>query len=367
MNLRVPGPTPCPKPVIEAMGQQMINHRGPEFAELISTVTAGLLTIFQTKGDVLTLTCSGTGGLEAAVVNTLSPGERTMVVSIGVFGNRVAQIAEAYGADVTTLSFEMGQAADPDRVREALRAEPKVNTVFVTHNETSTGVTNDLEALSAVIKGELGKTLVVDGVSSIGSIPCPIDKWGIDVAVSGSQKGWMTPPGVAMVSVSAHGWEIVQQAKMPRVYLDLMTAQNALAKGQTPWTPGMTTLYGLRKGIELLLADGLEAVHARHAAFGQLTRGLVKEAGLELFADESHASNTVTSIRLPEGVQWNKLSQLLHDEYHVVLAGGQGTLGGKICRIGHLGWVEDGQIEHAVSSLRKALAQLNPSVLSSRR
>ena len=367
MNLRVPGPTPCPAPVIEAMGQQMINHRGPEFAELISTVTAGLLAIFQTQGDVLTLTCSGTGGLEAAVVNTLSPGERTMVISIGVFGNRVAQIAEAYGADVSSLSFEMGQAADPDRVRETLRAEPKVNTVFVTHNETSTGVTNDLAALSAVIKGEFGKTLVVDGISSIGSIPCPVDEWEIDIAVSGSQKSWMTPPGVAMVSVSAHGWEVIQQARMPRVYLDLTMARTALTKGQTPWTPGMTTLYGLRKGIELLLADGIEAVHARHASSGHLTRRLVKEAGLELFADEPHASNTVTAIMLPAGVQWKELSQLLHDEHHVVLAGGQGPLGGKICRIGHLGWVEDGQIEHAVSSLRKALAQLSPSVLSSQR
>ena len=197
MNLRVPGPTPCPDPVLEASGRQMINHRGPEFAELIGGLTADLKTVFHTRNDVLMLTCSGTGGMEAAVANILSPGERTLVISIGVFGDRLAQIARAYGADVVLLGFPMGSAADPEKVRETLKAESSVKTVFLTHNETSTGVTNDLGVLSNIIKREFDKTLVIDAISSIASIPCPVDRWDIDVAISGSQKGWMAPPGYA--------------------------------------------------------------------------------------------------------------------------------------------------------------------------
>ena len=359
MNLRVPGPTPLPDAVREAVGGQMINHRGPEFADLITSLNRGLKTAFQTANDVVVLTCSGTGGLEAAVANTLSPGERALVVSIGVFGERVAQIAETYGADPVRLEFEMGQAADPERLREALRAEPDVKTVFITHNETSTGVTNDVAALSAVVKGEFDKTLVVDGISSLGSIPCPVDKWGIDVAVSGSQKGWMTPPGLAMVAVSPRGWDVVAAAKMPRSYLDLTLAKNALSRGQTPWTPGVSTMYGLRKGLEMLLEEGLESVFARHARYGDLTRRLVRQAGLELFADQAHASNTVTAIKMPAGVAWPDLSRRLREEHGVVLAGGQGPLGGKIFRIGHLGWVQDGELKQAVDALKESLAALS--------
>ena len=361
MNLRVPGPTPCPDPVREALGGEMINHRGPEFAELIRALNEGLKPVFQTRNDVLVLTCSGTGGLEAIVTNTLSPGERAMVVSIGVFGQRVAQIAEAFGADVLRLDFEMGRAADPDVVRRALQDEPKVNTVFITHNETSTGVTNDLEALAKVVKGEFGKTLVVDGISSIGSIPCPMDEWEIDLAVSGSQKGWMTPPGLAMVAVSQRGWEAVSRARMPRTYLDLTLAKNALARGQTPWTPAISTMYGLRKGIEMLLDGGLDAVFKRHAGYGELTRRLVREAGLDLFADPAHASNTVTSIKMPANVEWRELSSILRERHGVVLAGGQGPLTGKVFRIGHLGWLTEEHIEEAVSALTQALGEVNAS------
>ena len=334
MNLRTPGPTPLPDSVLEAMGGQMINHRGPEFAEIAAEIAAGLKTVFATRHDVVVLTCSGTGGLEAAVVNTLSPGERTVVISIGVFGDRVAEIASAYGADVALTRFEQGQAADPAKVREVLAAEPDAAVVFVTHNETSTGVTNDLEALAAVIKGEFDRTLVVDGVSSIGSIPCPVDDWGIDVAVSGSQKGWMAPPGLAMVSVSPRGRDVIEKASMPRFYLDLVEALRSADLGQTPWTPALSVLYGLREGLRLILDRGVEQVHAAHAHYGALTRRLVQQAGLELFADPRHASNTVTSVRLPDGVSWKELSAMARRDYGVDLAGGQGPLSGKIFRIG---------------------------------
>ncbi len=358
MNLRVPGPTPCPDPVLEAVGGQMINHRGSEFAQLISQVTQGLKAVFQTEGDVLVLTASGTGALEAAVVNTLSPGERCLAVSIGVFGDRLAQIAEAFGADVVRLGFPRGSAADPETVRQRLHADPSITTVLVTHNETSTGVTNDLEALSQVIKGEYDKTLVVDGISSISSIPCPVDQWGIDVAVSGSQKGWMTPPGLAMVSVSPRGWEAVSRATMPRVYFDFATAKKALDNGQTPWTPALSVLYGLRRGIALLLEEGLEAVYRRHAEIGAHARDRIKALRLELFADEGCASDTVTAVKMPAGVEWKALSRTLQEKHQVVLAGGQGPLSGKIFRIGHLGWVTVSEIDHVASALEASLAAL---------
>ena len=358
MNLRTPGPTPLPDSVLEAMRGQMINHRGPEFAEIAAEIDAGLKTVFATRHDVVLLTCSGTGGLEAAVVNTLSPGERTVVISIGVFGDRVAEIASTYGADVAVVSFEQGRAADPAKVREVLAAEPDAGVVFVTHNETSTGVTNDLGALSRVIKGEFDRTLVVDGVSSIGSIPCPVDEWGIDVAVSGSQKGWMAPPGLAMVSVSPRGREVIEKAAMPRFYLDLAKALRAAEIGQTPWTPAVSAVYGLREGLRLILDHGVEQVHAAHAHYGDLTRRLVTEAGLDLFADPRHASNTVTSIHVPEGVSWKELSGMARRDYGVVLAGGQGPLSGKIFRIGHLGLIADRDIEEAVAAVTGCLERL---------
>ena len=356
MNLRVPGPTPVPEQVLAASARPMINHRGPEFRELIAQITADLKTAFRTKNDVLSLTSSGTGGLEAAVTNMLSPGERTLVVSIGVFGERVVKIAETFGANVNKLSFPMGTAADPSSVREALKRDPVIETVFVTHNETSTGVTNDLAALSAVIKGEMGKNLVVDGVSSIGSIPCPVDEWGLDVAISGSQKGWMCPPGLAMVSVSPRAWDVMARAKMPRFYFDLPAAKKALDKGETPWTPALSVMFALREGLRMVLAEGLDNVYRRHARLAAKTRRGVKALGLELFADEKHASNTVTAIKVPEGVDWKMVSGILRDKYQVVLAGGQGSLTGKVFRIGHLGYVNDADIDQALAALERALA-----------
>ncbi|MSQ24767.1 MAG: alanine--glyoxylate aminotransferase family protein [Dehalococcoidia bacterium] len=363
VNLRIPGPTPLPDPVLKALSGQMINHRGPEFATLIAKLTEDLKKAFATTGDVVILTASGTGGLEAAVTNTISPGERCLVVSIGVFGDRVFDIAKTYGADPVKLSFLLGQAADPDKVRQALNADAKITTVFVTHNETSTGVTNDLGALAKVIKGEFGKTLVVDGISSIGSVPCPVDAWGLDVAVSGSQKGWMTPPGLAMVSVSKHGWDVIAKAKTPRFYFDLVKAKQSAEKGQTPWTPAVSVYYALDAGLKMMFAEGLEATHQRHARIGAHTRAMVKRMGFKLFAaDERYASNTVTACHVPEGVTWKQVSERLRNDHQTVLAGGQGPLMGKIFRIGHLGWVNEKEIDQAGVALEKSLAAVGHSL-----
>jgi len=359
-NLRIPGPTPCPREVFQAMTRQMINHRGPEFGQILNGVTAKLKQLFQTEGDVFLLTASGTGGLEAAIVNTLSPGDKVLSVSIGVFGERFASIAEQFGAEVIPLGFEWGKAADADAVRRALQAEPKVKAVLVTHNETSTGVTNDLASISSVVK-EFDKLLLVDAISSLGSINLPVDDWHCDVTVTGSQKGWMIPPGLAMVSVSQEAWLAHSKAKMPRFYWDFAQAKSYLERGQTPWTPAVSTVFALSVALEMMLSEGLPNIIARHTRVGKATREGIKSLGLSLFTEESHASNTVTAINSPDGLEVRKMLRILREEHQVVLAGGQQRLDGKIFRIGHLGWVTEDDIEVVISALKEVLPRAGHS------
>jgi aspartate aminotransferase-like enzyme len=355
-HLRIPGPTPCPPEVLQAMTKQMINHRGDEMGQIISDITIKLKQIFQTENDVLILTGSGTGGLEAAIVNTLSPGDKVLSVSIGVFGERFTTIASTFGAEVTPLQFEWGTAADPAAIRSALQADPDIKAVLVTHNETSTGVTNDLAAISAVVK-EFDKLLLVDAISSLGSIDLPIDKWQCDVTVTGSQKGWMVPPGLAMVSISPKAWQAHAEAKMPRFYWDFSQAKKSADKGQTPWTPAVTVLFALAVSLDMILEEGLSSIIARHARVAKLTREEVKSLGLTLFADESHASNTVTAVKGTDGLDPKLLNKIMEKEHDIVLAGGQQTLSGKIFRIGHLGWVNESDIETVISALKIALPE----------
>ncbi|MFC1928676.1 pyridoxal-phosphate-dependent aminotransferase family protein [Chloroflexota bacterium] len=353
-ELRIPGPTPCPPEVLQAMTKQMINHRGTEFAEILNGVTDKLKQLFQTKNDVFVLTGSGTGGLEAAIVNTLSPGDKVLSVSIGVFGDRFATIAQEFGAEVIPLRFEWGKAADTDAVRQALQAEPKIKAVLVTHNETSTGVTNDLALISSVVK-EFDKLLLVDAISSLGSIYLPVDEWRCDVTVTGSQKGWMVPPGLAMVSVSQEAWQAHASAKMPRVYWDFTRAKSYLEKGQTPWTPAVSVVYALATSLDMMLKEGLPNITARHARVAKTARDGAKLLGLSLFAEESHASNTVSAIAASDGLDTKKLLKVLREEHQIVLGGGQQKLDGKIFRIGHLGWITEEDIEKVIATLRVAL------------
>ena len=361
MNLRIPGPTPCPPDVLQAVAGPMINHRGREFAELIRNQTARLKELSCAASDPLILTTSGTGGLEAAVVNTLSPGEQVLSVSIGSFGERFAGIAEAYGASVTRLRYDWGCAAVPDDIGRALREDPKISAVLITHNETSTGVTNPLESIAQVCR-DAKKLLLVDAISSFGAAPLEIDAWGLDVVVMGSQKGWMVPPGLAFVTMNDRAWQAYENAKMPRVYFDLGKARDFLVKGQTPWTPALSIIFGLDVALSKMVEEGIQAILARHARAGQIVRDGAKILGLELLADERFASNAVTSIKVPEGVDVKQLRTLLEEEYGVVLAGGQGKLAGKIFRIGHLGWFTEEEIEEALDALGKALPRVGFSL-----
>jgi len=354
MQLRIPGPTPCPPETLQAMSKQMINHRGKEFSNILNSITEKLKQIYQTKGDVLLLTCAGTGGLEAAIVNTLSPGDKILAVSCGVFGDRFTDIAEQYRANVKRLSFEWGKPVDPEAINKALRAESDIKAVLVTHNETSTGVTNNIAEISSVVK-KFDKLLLVDAVSSLGCINLPVDDWHCDVVITCSQKGWMTPPGLAMVSMSEKAWQAYASAKMPRYYWDFGKAKDYSLKGQTPWTPAISICYALNASLDLMLSEGLPNIFARHARVAEMTRNVIRSLGLTVFAPESHTSNTVTAVSGDDKIDISKLIQVLRDEYDVVIAGGQRKLSGKIFRIGHLGFVDENDMKVVLNALAEAL------------
>lgn len=354
MQLRIPGPTPCSPEVLEIMGWQMTNHRGPSFEHVVSSVTPKLQQVFQTKGDVFVLTGSGTGGLEAAIVNVLSPGDRVLAATVGVFGERFADIAEHHRAQVERLAFDWGKAADPDAIKQKLAADRSIKAVLVTHNETSTGVTNDLKEISRVVK-EAGRLLLVDAVSSLGAIDLPVDDWNCDVVVTASQKAWMVPPGLAMVSVSEEGWNAHADAQMPRFYWDFTRARKILERNQTPWTPAVPQYCALDAALDSMLAEGLPALFSRHARVGGLMRSSIKALGLPLFADEGYASNTVTAVGGGDRFDLQKLVKVLREEQDVHVAGGQRSLSGKIFRVAHLGYVGDSDIEATLEAIRRSL------------
>jgi aspartate aminotransferase-like enzyme len=333
----------------------MVNHRGPEFAALMREAIEGLEPFFGCGDDPLILTGSGTGGQEAAVVNVLSPGEKVLAVVGGVFGARFAEIAEAFGADVHRLDVSWGEAAGSDAVAAALTEFP-ATAVILTHNETSTGVTNDIAALTRAVRSSVPEaTVIVDGVSSIGALPFRLEEWDVDVAVSGSQKAWMSPPGLAMVALSPRGWEAYGRARMPRYYWDFGKAARNGRKGTTPFTPAVAVVRALVEALRLMHAEGPENVYARHRRIGAAVREGIAALGLELFADEAVASNTVTAVRVPSGLDASKLIKRLRERHGVVVAGGQDWLKGSIFRIGHMGYVRDEDIRHLLQSLQAVL------------
>ena len=357
-NLRTPGPIPVPPDIMEAMSHPMFNHRGPEFKELLYRVTEQLKLVFETAGDVYILTASGTGAMEAAMVNTLSPGDRVLCASVGAFGDRFGEMARAFGADVKMLSFPLGSAVDVDEFRQALRKEPDISAVLVTHNETSTGVTNDLKAISQVVVEESGAMLLVDGISSVCSIPVRTDEWRCDVVATASQKGWMLPPGLAFMSFSDRAWQAHAKARMPRSYFDLSMYKRYFEIGQLPYTPAISVMCALDVVLPKILEEGTASIFERHARIAQMTRDGIKALGLTLFPDEEVASNTVTAVRAPEGVDAKQLIALLQKEHNVVLAGGQQSLSGKIFRIGHMGYCTEEEIQEVLDALGAVLAKV---------
>lgn len=335
----------------------MINHRGPEFAALLARVVAGMRPFFGAAGDPVILTAAGTGGLESAIVNTLSPGDRVLAVSIGAFGERFARIAEVYGAEVSRLEVEWGRAADPDDLRQHLAAATApFRAVLLTHNETSTGVLNPIADLVRLVRELAPEALVlVDSVSALGAVPFEMDAWGADVVVTGSQKAWMAAPGLAMVAASERAWAAMETARMPRFYLDLRRHRDPQAEGQTPWTPALGVLFQVDEGLRLMQDEGAGSIFARHEACAVAARDGLARLGFEPFADPRHASPTVTCARISAGLDWKAANAEVRRR-GVVLAGGQGRLAGQVVRLGHLGWVRPADVTEALEVLRDAVA-----------
>lgn len=363
MNLLIPGPTPLPPEVRAAMAGEMVNHRGEKFGQLLAGVLRGLQQIFQTSSPVLPFAASGTGGLEAALVNVLSPGDRVLALSCGAFGDRFAGVAKAFGADVIMAETEWGHAVDPQMVRGALRRYPDVRAVLLTHNETSTGVANPLASLADAVRPS-GALLLVDAVSSLGALDLQTDAWGLDVVIAGSQKALMAPPGAVFISAGPRAWDAAQSSRMPKLYFSFERAREPL-RGDvafTPFTPAIPIFYALQVSVAMILREGLPKRFAHHQRLARATRGGAAALGLELFPDPAYASDAVTAVRVPAGVDAKVLLRRLHTEHGVVLAGGQGRLEGAILRIGHLGYVQEEQILAALSALEDVLRSLGHPV-----
>lgn len=361
--LLIPGPTPLPDEVLQAMSRQMVNHRDPEFGRLLAGMLGALGRIFQTRNTILPFVASGTGGLEAAIANLCSPGDTVVAVCAGAFGDRFAAIAEAYGVTVIRVEVSWGKAADPNAVRDALRNTPQARALLVTHNETSTGVRNDLAAIAEAAR-ESPALIVVDAVSSVGAIDLRTDEWGLDVVITGSQKALMAPPGLALISVSERAWEAAKTARLPKFYWSFERLRTELGETEayTPFTPAIGILYALAVGVKLVEAEGLQARFARHRRTARAVRAGVRVLGLRVVPDDADASETVTAVWLPEGVEAKALLTKLRTEHGVVLSGGPGPLRGKIFRFGHLGWVPDEAVLAGLRALEIVLPQVGGPV-----
>lgn len=358
--LMIPGPTPVPEAVLLAQANSPIGHRSPEFSDLLGEINAGLKWLHQTEHDVMMLAASGTGAMEAGMINFLSPGDRILVGCNGKFSERWAEVGEAYGLQVERIAVEWGQAIDPEQFREQLAAdtEKTIKAVVVTHSETSTGILSDLETINRHVKDHGEALIMVDAVTSLGAINVPVDEWGLDVVGTGSQKGYMIPPGLGFVSVSPKAWAAYETAKLPRYYLDLGLYRKATAKNSTPFTPPINLVYALREALKMMQAEGLENIFARHQRLSKAAREAVQALGLSLFTPDGVASPAVTVVEPGQAVDADRVRAVMKKQFDISLAGGQNQLKGRIFRIGHLGFVSDRDILTAIAALEATLREL---------
>lgn len=362
--LMVPGPTTVPERVLQAMQRPVINHRGKQYEAMFSAISRKLQQLFNTRHEVLTFPAAGTGAMEAAVVNLLSPGDKVLAVSIGVFGDRFGEIAAKFGAVVEKLDFPWGEAATAKRLQARLQADTghEIKAVFITHNETSTGVTNDIKALAAV-RGDHPALIVVDGVSSLGAIEIRMDEWGIDAVITGSQKALMAPPGLAFLAMNDRAWAAYTRSAMPKYYWDAGDAKKALAKGQNPYTPPVSLLFGLEEALSLIDQEGIDNIVKRHSLLAKALRAGLKALGFALLAGDTVASTGVTAVYKPEGVEARDIQRIMRERHGITLAGGQKKLEGQIFRIGHLGYVAATDIIVVLAALEMTLAELGLKVV----
>ncbi|MCP4363765.1 MAG: alanine--glyoxylate aminotransferase family protein [Planctomycetes bacterium] len=351
--LFTPGPTPIPPEVSLAEAATLIHHRTPEFSKLFAQVSEDLKYLFQTKdGKVYTFASSGTGGMEACVANLLSKGDIALVIRGGKFGERWAELCEAYGVKTTCIDTEYGHAVRPEVIETALKGNKRFKAVFLTHCETSTGVLNDLETIAGIVKDHPA-LLVVDAVTTVGVSPFLMDKWQVDVAVTGSQKGFMMPPGLSFVAVRPPAWDAVKTADLPRYYWDFRAMDNALKKETTPFTPAISLIVALKTALDMIKKDGLENSWKQHARLAHATREAAKALGLKLFSRQP--CDMLTAIRVPDGIDGTAFIKNLRDKYGVSIAGGQAEMKGKILRVTHVGYMNDFDILTAIAAIEKGL------------
>lgn len=359
--LQIPGPTNVPPRILRSLSLPLINHRGPEFEALLALCLTQLKSVFRTKNDILMMPSSGSGGLESAIVNLFSPGDVIAVACQGVFSERVGVIAENYGVQVVKIEKEWGQAIKADDVKAVLDGEYKdlIKAVCLPQNETTSGVVNDIASVGKMMmKSKHPAILIVDVVSSLACLPFDMDQWGVDVAITASQKGFMLPPGLSMVAIGERAWHLTETSKLPKWYWDYKAMKAKLEDYQMPYTPPTTLLFGLKESLEMLHEEGVENVWKRHALMAEATREAVKAMGLALFSESGYESDTVTAIHMPDGVSYKVFSELLKDKYGVVVGGGLQKLQGKIFRIGHMGAIHKLDIYAIMGAIELSLSEL---------
>lgn len=354
-RLFTPGPTPIPETVMLKMAEPIIHHRNPEFNEILTRVNKNLKYLFQTEQPVLTLTSSGTGGVESTFVSLFSPGDTIIACNGGKFGERWVKMPKAFGMNAVEIKVQWGKAPTEDQILTALKANPNAKAVYLVHSETSTGAATDIKALAKVIRENSNALVCVDGITAVGAHELRFDEWGIDVCVTGSQKGLMIPPGLAFVAVSARAIAAMETSKMPRFYFDLKKALKSYADNDTPWTPAVSLVIGVDAALKLLVEEGIENVWARHKRLANAIRAGVSGAGLKLFSD--FPSYAVTPVWVPEGVEWKKFNKILKGKYGITIAGGQDDFKDKIFRISHLGYYDELDMITMIGALELTLKE----------
>lgn len=360
--LRHPGPTPIPKKVQLAMNQDMISHRTGEFVRLYQETTNRVKSIFGTEQDILLLPSGGTAALEAAAVNTVSPGDEVVVITVGAFGNYFVSICEKNGFKVHKLEKNWGEACTEEDLIQFLKPLSNIKAVFATYNETSTGILNPIESLAKVVRTHTDALFIVDGVSCLGGAPAEMDQWGIDILVTGSQKAMMLPPGLALLSVSERAWKVVEETNKSAYYLDLLSYREWASKGMTPNTPAISLIFGLSAVCDLIDEEGgFAQTVARHELMKKMVRESMKALSIDLLTSDEYASPTITAICAPEGIELSPFISHLKEKYHLDFAGGLGHLQGKIFRFGHMGYCFPSDILQAVSLIEAGLQDFSYS------
>lgn len=352
-----PGPTMLPPGVLLKMAEPIMHHREPEFKKIFAEIREGLKYLFRTKNEVLVFTSSGTGAMEGAVSNILSRGDKAIVVRGGKFGERWGEICEAYGIEFIPIDVEWGRAVDPGRIQELLKSDSSIRAVYTQASETSTGVRHPVREIAEIVKKYEETIIVVDAITGIGVFDLPMDEWGLDVVVSGSQKALMLPPGLSFAALSDKAWKRVERSNLPRYYFDFKKELKSTKKNQSSYTPAISLFVGLREALGLIRKEGLEALFRRHEKLAEATRRAVKALGLDLYAPES-PSNAVTALKIPGGIDGEKLKDLFFERFGITVAEGQDRAKGKIIRIAHLGYYDKLDMVMVISALEMLLKEM---------